>query len=90
MLTLGDIKPDSLRRIETLIWQQLILVSRRSITAETMVDRVLASIVPPHILSNFRPQGAKFKQDVRKYFAESFDELNDHTSFFFPGRLFRL
>ncbi|KAF5341461.1 hypothetical protein D9757_015295 [Collybiopsis confluens] len=84
LLTLGDMKPDKLRKIETLIWRNLVLVSRRQITAETMIDRVLDFVIPPETLSTFRTQEAKFKQDLRKYFSNSFNEHEDNIAFFFP------
>jgi len=83
MMSLGDIKPASLREIETLIWKNLYLVARCQISAEEMMDRVLDSIVEPKLLGSFRPN----KTELHDYFKEKFDPIRDHTGFFFPGKV---
>lgn len=80
-MSLGDIKPDSLREIESLIWKDLYLVARCQLTAEKMMEHVLGSIVEPDVLASFRLD--KFK--LRDHFKTKYDPIRDHTGFFFPG-----
>ncbi|KAF5365355.1 hypothetical protein D9757_013778 [Collybiopsis confluens] len=85
LLTLGDMKPEALRSIETYIWRNLSLVSRRQLTAEAMIDLVLDSVVSPDITVAFSGEDARFKKELRKHFASLFEEERDDTSFFFPN-----
>lgn len=86
MMCLGDIKPASLREIETLIWKNLYLVARCQLSAEEMIDRVLDSIVEPHVFQSFNKDKAKLHDFLQK----KFHPIRDHTSFFFPGEDFPL
>ncbi|KAF5361225.1 hypothetical protein D9757_013232 [Collybiopsis confluens] len=70
MLTLGDIKPPSLRDLENLIWENLFLVSRRQLLPEALVDRVLDSIIDPSILQNLDNRA------LHKYFKAKFDPIH--------------
>lgn len=81
LMSFGDIKPASLRRVETLIWKYLYLVARNQMPAEEMLEHVIHSIVPQEVLENF----GRDKYRLRCYFKENFDAIRDHTSFFFPG-----
>jgi len=81
---LGDIKPKSLRKIETLIWQDLFAVARCQLDPEQMADHVLDSIVEPAVLEKM----SRSKHALRQHFKTNFDPVLDHTSFFFPGMFF--
>jgi hypothetical protein len=81
LLCLGDIKPHSLRELETLIWKKLLLVSQRKITPQKMIDLVLDSVVDANTLVSFRLSN----HALHKYINAKFDPVRDHTSFFFPG-----
>lgn len=83
-MSFGDIKPPSLRRVETLIWKYLYLVARNQMKPEEMMELVIHSIVPQEVLENF----GRDKHRLRRYFRENFDPIRDHTSFFFPGAFF--
>ncbi|KAF5365357.1 hypothetical protein D9757_013777 [Collybiopsis confluens] len=85
LLTLGDMKPESLRSIETYIWRNLSLVSRRQLTPEAMIDLVLDSVISPKVTATFLSEDTKFKKDLRKHFSSFFDEERDDTLFFFPN-----
>lgn len=80
-------KPEALRSIETYIWRNLSLVSRRQLTAEAMIDLVLDSVVSPDITVAFSGEDARFKKELRKHFASLFEEERDDTSFFFPSTI---
>lgn len=84
-MSLGDIKPASLREIESLIWKDLYLVARCQLSAEEMMEHVLGTIVEPELLESFRMD--KFK--LRKHLKEKYDPIRDYTSFFYPGELHR-
>lgn len=86
MLSLGDIKPASLREIETIIWKNLYLVARCQLDAQAMMDRVLDHIVEPQELQKFKFD----KEKLRMYLNKKFDPIRDHTSFFHPGNLHHL
>lgn len=83
-MSLGDIKPPSLRKIESLIWKNLYLVARCQLSAEDMMHCVLNSIVDAETLDSFN--GDKHK--LHRYFKEKFDPIVAHTSFFFPGEIY--
>lgn len=80
-MSLGDIKPESLRTIESFIWKNLFLVARNQISAEDMMECVLRKFVEPEDLDSFR----RDKHRLRRHFKEKFDPIQYHTSFFFPG-----
>ncbi|KAE9389205.1 hypothetical protein BT96DRAFT_947038 [Gymnopus androsaceus JB14] len=80
MLSLGDIKPASLREIETLIWKNLYLVARCQLSPQEMMDRVLDHIVEPQELESFKYD----REKLRTYLNKKFDPIRDHTSFFHP------
>lgn len=81
-MTIGDVKPLSLRELESDIWKYLYLVSRGEMQAERMVEIVLDSMVEPPVLNSFRFD----KEALFKHFREKFDPIRDHTGFFFAGR----
>lgn len=81
MMSLGDIKPASLREIETLIWKNLYLVARCQLTPEEMMNRVLDSIIEPDIFDSFYKDKARLHDFLQK----KFHPIRDYTSFFFPG-----
>lgn len=80
-MSLGDIKPESLREIESLIWKDLYLVARCELSAEEMMQHVLDNIVDPERLASFRLD----KSQLRNYFKEKYQPMRDHTGFFLPG-----
>lgn len=80
-MSLGDVKPASLRKIETVIWKNLYLVARCQLTATEMMNRVLDNIVDPQELAGFHFDKVKF----REFFKKKYDHMDHHTSFFFPG-----
>lgn len=81
MLSLGDMKPLSLRQLETLIWTNLFLVSRREISASEMISRVLDTIIDGETISSFHGDA----NALRDYFRRKYDPVEDHISFFHPG-----
>ena len=81
MMSLGDIKPASLREIETLIWRNLYLVARCQLSAEEMMHRVLDTIVDAPILISGN------KDELNTFFANKFGSIENHTGFFFPGNV---
>lgn len=83
-MSLGDIKPLSLRKIESTIWRNLYLVARCKLSAKEMVDHVLDSIVNPATLDSFGHD----KTELRAFFKREFKPIRDHTSFFFPGKVY--
>lgn len=83
-MSLGDIKPASLREIETLIWRDLYLVARCQLSAEDMMEHVLGTIVKPELLASFRLNKVKLREHLR----EKYQPIRDHTGFFFPGELY--
>lgn len=85
-MSLGDIKPASLRAIETVIWKNLYLVARCKLSAVEMMNNVLDSIVEPTVLDTFHFDKMKF----RSFFKDKFDPILDHTGFFFPGNVHSL
>lgn len=80
-MSLGDIKPESLREIESLIWKDLYLVARCQLSAEKMMEHVLGNIVDPELLASFRLDKSKLRNEFKK----KYDPIRDHTGFFFPG-----
>lgn len=85
-MSLGDIKPASLREIETLIWKNLYHVARCELSAEDMMHNVLNSIIKPQILDSFHGD----KHQLHGHFKEKFDSIDDHTGFFFPGEIYNV
>ncbi|KIK51249.1 hypothetical protein GYMLUDRAFT_64930 [Collybiopsis luxurians FD-317 M1] len=85
MLSLGDIKPAYLLQLETLIWKNLVLISRCKITAETMIDNVLNSIVDHNTFASFRGNIESF----RAHFWKQFDPVKHHTSFLDLGAIIK-
>lgn len=81
LMSLGDIKPASLRETETLIWKDLYLVARCQLSAEEMFNHVLDHIVPSQDLESFRLD----KHRLHRYFKAKYDPIRDHTSFFLLG-----
>lgn len=82
-MSLGDVKPASLRNIESLIWKDLYLVARRQLSAEDMMEDVLGTVVPPERQASFRLNKTKLREHLR----EKYQPILDHTGFFFPGEL---
>lgn len=80
-MSLGDVKPPSLRKIESLIWKDLYLVARCQLSAEDMMEHVLGTVVRPERQASFRLNKAK----LREYLREKYQPIRDHTGFFFPG-----
>lgn len=81
MLSLGNIRPASLRNIEALIWKDLVLVSEQRLTAQEMIDHILDNIIDPETLASFNCMN----KPLHSYLWSKFDPLKDHLSFFFPG-----
>lgn len=84
MMSLGDIKPLSLRKIESTIWRNLYLVAQCKLSAKEMVDHVLNSIVDPATLKSFGHD----KTELCAFFKREFEPICDHMSFFFPGKVY--
>lgn len=82
LMSLGDIKPTSLRETESLIWKDLYLVARCQLSAEDMFNHVIDHIVEPKELESFRLD----KHRLRRYFAAKYDPIKDHIGFFLPGK----
>ena len=80
-MSLGDIKPESLRLLESLIWKHLLQVVRCEISPADMVNIILDTVVPPAVLSGF----CLNQVALRDHFDEKFDATRDHTDFFHPG-----
>lgn len=85
-MSLGDVKPASLRKIESFIWKNLYLVARCQLSAEDMMHCVLDSIVKPEILDSFKGD----KHELHRHFKKEFDPIDDHTGFFFPGEIYNV
>lgn len=80
-MSLGDIKPDSLCEIESLIWKYLYLVAQCQLSAEKMMEHVLDNIVDPELLASFWLDKSKLQNKFKK----KYEPIHDHTGFFFPG-----
>lgn len=80
-MSIGDVKPASLRALESIIWKNLYLVACCRLSAEDMLKRVLDSVVDPLILASFRQD----KHRLHRHFREHFNAIDDYTGFFFPG-----